>query len=219
MDGDYWLLAERYRGVERVEPEVSAVSIAALLRASSGGDFEGPAALLPWKGKPLIDHVLGRMADWPVDEVLAVIGMHEDDVLEKAKLAGATILIDPGWKEGTASATRVGLDMLTRRGEFDAVVITDVLVPNIGVDVVERLVERYLATERYAVTPKYRYAHGAPYVVGVPLWGRLMGMEGESAIDGLLTTHPEWVEEVWFDELPPRSITTMDDLRDAQRRH
>ena len=193
------------------------MSIAALLVASMGGDFKGPAALLPWNRTPLVDHVLGEVASWPVDEVMVVIGMDEERVLSKASLSGATVLVDPGWNEGTASSLRVGLDMLTRTESADAVVVTDVLTPTIGGDVVQRMVEQYQQTERHAVVPKYRYARGKPALVGSFLWGRLMGLEGAAAIDQVLSTHPEWVDEVWVDRLPPASIRTLEDLHDVRR--
>lgn len=190
---------------------------AALLLASTGGDFEGPAALLPWGREALVDHVLTSMAAWPVDDLFVVIGMEEDRVLDRAKLPGATILVDPGWKEGTASALRAGLDMLTRTGTTDAVIVADVAVPNIGADVVERMIDTYQTADRYAVVPKYRYSRGQPFLLGSQTWGRMMGLEGEAIIEAVLSTHPEWVEEVWVDRLAPHVIRNLEDLKDARR--
>jgi len=193
------------------------VTTAALLLASTGGDFEGSAALLPWGRDTLVDHVLTGMAAWPVDEVFVVIGMDEDQVLERAKLPGATILIDPGWKEGTASALRAGLDMLTRSGLTDAVIVADVVVPTIGADVVERMVDVFETVDRYAVVPKYRYSRGQPFLLAPQIWGRMMGLEGAATIEAVLSTHPEWVEEVWVDRLAPHIIRSLEDLKDARR--
>lgn len=193
------------------------MTTAALLLASTGGDFDGPAALLPWGGDTLVDHVLARMAEWPVDEVFVVIGMDEDRVLERAKFPDATILVDPGWKEGTASALRAGLDMLARGASTDAVIVADVVVPNIGADVVERMIEVYQSADRYAIVPKYRYSRGQPYLLAPPLWGRMMGLDGDATIEAVLSTHPEGVEEVWVDRLAPSRIRNLDDLKDARR--
>ena len=193
------------------------MTTAALLLASTGGDFEGSAALLPWGRDTLVDHVLTGMAAWPVDEVFVVIGMDEDQVLERAKLPGATILIDPGWKEGTASALRAGLDMLTRSGLTDAVIVADVVVPTIGADVVERMVDVFETVDRYAVVPKYRYSRGQPFLLAPQIWGRMMGLEGAATIEAVLSTHPEWVEEVWVDRLAPHIIRSLEDLKDARR--
>jgi CTP:molybdopterin cytidylyltransferase MocA len=158
------------------------------------------------------------MAEWPVDETYVVIGMDEDAVLDRAKLPGATILVDPGWKEGTASALRVGLDMLTRMGGADAALVAGVTVPGIGLDVVERMLDTFSEVDRYAVVPKYRYSRGQPFLLGKQIWGRMMGLEGDTTIEAVLSTHPEWVEEVWVDRLAPRSIGNLDDLRDIRRR-
>ena len=63
-----------------------------------------------------------------------------------------------------------------------------------------------------AVVPKYRYAEGPPYVVHRSLWQRLMGMEENARIESLLKAHPEWVDELWVDRLPPATIESVDDL-------
>ena len=40
------------------------------------------------------------------------------------------------------------------------------------------------------------------------------GCTVDKKIDQVLATHPDWVDEVWFDRLPPRRVATPDDLED-----
>ena len=41
-----------------------------------------------------------------------------------------------------------------------------------------------------------------------------MSLEGDEGAQRLLQAHPEWVDEVWFDHLPPRDIDTAADVEE-----
>ena len=59
-----------------------------------------------------------------------------------------------------------------------------------------------------------RESLGHPVVVGQSIWSRLISMEGSIGFDQVLQAHPDWVDEVWFDRLPPRRLLSEDDLAD-----
>ncbi len=90
--------------------------------------------------------------------------------------------------------------------------------PNVDLAVVERLLDQYRTADGLAVVPKYRYVRSNPALVARSLWPRLMSLEGDQGARKLLQAHPEWVHEVWFEELPPRDVDTQDDLEELQPR-
>jgi CTP:molybdopterin cytidylyltransferase MocA len=45
-----------------------------------------------------------------------------------------------------------------------------------------------------------------------------MSLEGDEGAQRLLQAHSEWVEEVWFDSLPPRDIDTQSDVEELRPR-
>ena len=69
-----------------------------------------------------------------------------------------------------------------------------------------------------AIVPKYRYTRGNPVLIDRALWPRLMSLEGDEGAQRLLQAHSEWVEEVWFDSLPPRDIDTQADVEELRPR-
>ena len=189
---------------------------AMVLAADVGSGFVGPKHLAPFRGSTLIEEVVAEVHQWPVDEVIVVLGPHAEEIVDRADLGDAIIVIDLEWKEGEAAAVRVGIDTLYRLDEFDTVVLTHADYPGTGADEVARLLEQHTDGHKPAVVPKYRYAIGYPAVIGEMLWPRLISMEGASVFDQILATHPDWVEEVWFDRQPAKRAMTPDDLIDIE---
>ncbi len=193
--------------------------VAGLVVATQPGEgFEGLLPLALWGDATVIDHVVAQARDWPVETVVVVLGAAAEEVLVGSDLGEVTVVIDPEWEEGVAASLRAGVDTVTRLGDYDAVVVAYGNQPFNPPEVVARLLDAHNEAGRLATVPKYRYAVGAPFVVGTGLWSRLMGLEGEATPEQLLQSHPDWVEEVWFDRVPPRRIVTPDDLYDLRRR-
>jgi len=195
------------------------VAVAGLLISTQPGEGCGGAvALARWGASTLIEYVLSQVRAWPVDRVVVVLGAAAEQVLERADLGDVTVVIDPEWEEGVAASLRAGVDTIMRLGEFDAIVVGYGDQLHNPPEVVSQLLESHRSSGKLATVPKYRYAGGAPCVVGEGLWSRLMGLEGEATLEQLLQAHPDWVDEVWFDRLPPHRIVTPDDLLDVRRR-
>lgn len=189
---------------------------AMVLAADVGQGFIGPKHLAPFRDSTLIEHVVAEVHQWPVDLVMVVLGPHAEEIVDRADLGDAVVVIDLEWTEGEAAALRVGIDTLYRLDEYDTVVLTHADYPGTRADEVGRLIEQHHEGHKPAVVPKYRYSVGHPVVIGEMLWPRLISMEGSSVFDQILATHPDWVEEVWFDRLPGKRARTAEDLVDIE---
>lgn len=194
--------------------------IAALVLAAGGSRRLGrPKQLEAWGSATLLDHVLDNVRGFPVDETWVVLGSRLDDVMRTVDLAGFGIIENPEWEEGLASSLRVGLDALTRLSRAEATFIVLGDQPEIPDDVPAKLVEVWKKKRTLAVVPKYRYTAGNPVLVSRELWPRLMSLAGDEGARRLLQAHPEWVEEVWIESLPPRDIDTESDIEELRPRH
>jgi CTP:molybdopterin cytidylyltransferase MocA len=188
-----------------------ARTVAVVLANEPGSGFTGSKYLGTIRGTTLIDGVLADVSDWPVDDTVVVLGPDAEDILLAMAPADATVVIDLEWREGTAASLRVGLDVVLRGPATDLVVITPADQLGIGADDVAALIEA--AEGATAAVPKYRYRRGFPVVLGRSIWERLLGSEGELDLLDLLGSHPEGVQEVWFEHLGGPRIQTPDDLR------
>jgi molybdenum cofactor cytidylyltransferase len=187
---------------------------ALVLAAGESRRFGGLKQLADWGGRPLLEHVVDAVHRWPVDLVVVVLGAHSEEILQRADLGDAPVVVNPEWEEGIASSIRVGLDLLTRDAHVDRTFIALGDQPRIPPSVPPALIEAMEESGRRAIVPRYRYQRANPVLVARSMWTTLMSLEGDTGASGVLMAHPEWVEEVRFDQLPPVDIDTPDDLAD-----
>lgn len=164
----------------------------------------------------MIETVVGEVRKWPVDTVLVVLGAAADEILERADLGDSLIIVDLEPDGGAVAGLRIGIDILYRLDEYDTAVLIHADQPGSSAAEVARMLDHHRAGHRPAVVPKYRYSTGHPVVVGDVIWPRLISMEGTTSFDRVLQAHPDWVEEVWFDRLPPRRVLAPGDLEDLR---
>jgi molybdenum cofactor cytidylyltransferase len=185
--------------------------IAALVLAAGGSSRLGrPKQLEQWGSTTLLEHVLSQVRRFPVDEIWVVLGAELDAVMARVDLSDCGVIENPDWEEG--------LDALTRLTKVEATFIVLGDQPDIPEEVPEKLAEAWKKTRHLAVVPKYRYTAGNPVLVSRDLWPRLMSLSGDEGARRLLQAHPEWVEEVWIESLPPRDIDTQRDVDDLRPR-
>jgi CTP:molybdopterin cytidylyltransferase MocA len=187
----------------------------ALVLAAGGSSRLGsPKQLIGWREKPLLSWVVSAAAAWPVDGVAVVLGAHSERILDEVEFGDAVVVLNPGWEEGIASSLRLGLDHLSRDPHAERVLVALGDQPQVPGDVPPALIAAMDRSGRAAAVPKYRFQVGNPVLLARTLWSRVMSIEGDVGASRLLRAHPEWVEEVWFDRLPPGDVDTPADVAD-----
>lgn len=159
-----------------------------------------------------------RTRAFPVEEVWVVLGHDFERILDELDLDDAGVVENPEWEEGVASSLRVALDALTRLSRCERALIVLGDEPEVSVSVVEGLLDSHVRSGRPVSLPTYRHAPGRPVLVERSLWPRLMSMEGDEDPMRLWKAHPEWVNEVRFDERAPRTVETEQDILDLRPR-
>jgi molybdenum cofactor cytidylyltransferase len=194
--------------------------IAGLILAAGGSRRLGrPKQLEPWGGgTTLLSTVVETSRGFGLDELWIVLGSEAERIMADVDLTDCGIVENPEWEEGLASSLRVGLDALTRMSKADAALIILGDQPGVESAVVEAMVEKKRRSKLPAIVPKYRYAWGNPVLVDRTLWPRLISLSGDEGAKRLLDAHPEWVEEVWVESLPPRDVDTPSDVEELRPR-
>ena len=70
----------------------------------------GPKALLPFHGRPLIEHILAQLRDGGCRTAAVVLGADAERVRRSAALGDAVVVVNPDWETGMASSFRAGVD-------------------------------------------------------------------------------------------------------------
>lgn len=196
------------------------MSTAAVVLAAGGSTRLGRTKQLePWGGSNLLGHVVARTLEFPVEEVWVVIGHDAEQILSDTELGDAYVVENFEWEEGIASSLRVGLDALTRLSRCDRALVVIGDQPEVPLETVAHLLESHARAGKPVTVPKYRYSWGNPVVIDRSLWARVMSLEGDEGAKRLWQAHPDWVNEVWFSETPPRDVDTEADIAELKPRH
>lgn len=144
--------------------------IAGLLLAAGGGRRLGgrPKALLPYRGRPLVEHAVRVLRAGGCTEVHVVIGAAADRVRAQAALEGCVLVENRCWEDGMGSSLRAGLDSLAGTAAR-AALVSLVDQPGIGAAAVRRIVEAYESPD-CLVSAAYEGRRGHPVLFGADRW-------------------------------------------------
>ncbi|MEU2540871.1 nucleotidyltransferase family protein [Streptomyces iakyrus] len=147
-----------------------APAVAGLLLAAGGGRRLGgrPKALLPHRGRPLVEHAVRVLREGGCATVHVVLGAQADEVRARASLPGCVLVGNPDWEQGMGSSLRAGLDSLTGTGAR-AALVSLVDQPGIGPEAVARVLAAYEGEESL-VSAAYDGERGHPVLFGAAHW-------------------------------------------------
>lgn len=187
-------------------------TVAIVLAADPGPAFVGPKYLASVADEPMLQHVVNDAAQWPVDEVIVVLGPDADQIIDSIDFMELTVVVDAEWEEGSASPLRAALDLASRDRSVRRCVVAKGDQPGVSADMIAALLDAPVGADADAIVPKYRYSVGWPVVLNVSLWEHLLGGEGSVDLLDVIASHSGPVEEVWFDYLAPTRYEVPDDL-------
>jgi molybdenum cofactor cytidylyltransferase/nicotine blue oxidoreductase len=155
----------------------------------------GPKALLrDRQGVPYLARTVGALIDGGCSSVTVVLGASADEARAVLGEAGwgdheaVDVVVAEDWAEGMGASLRVGLTALAGR-DADAALVTLVDLPDVGAEVVRRVVEQgsgdgTLLRATYAGRP------GHPVLIGRDHWaGVAATARGDEGARSYLATH------------------------------
>lgn len=179
----------------------------------------GTKALLPFHGRPLLEHVLAQLTAGGCAPLTVVLGAEAGRVRRTAELGAAKVVVNSGWASGLGSSFRFGVDAAAAAAPeagYLLVALTD--QPGIRAAVVARLL-RHRTPGRITV-PLYRRPDSAALVPGHPLvfdlgLARQAAAEarGDAGARSFLAANPHLLDTVDCSGLGDgRDVDTREDL-------
>jgi CTP:molybdopterin cytidylyltransferase MocA len=189
-------------------------AVAGLLLAAGGGRRLGgrPKALLPHRGRPLVEHAVGVLRAAGRIRVHVVLGAAADAVRERAELGDCVLVENPDWAEGMGSSLRAGLGSLAGT-EARGALVTLVDQPGIGPEAVRRVLDGY-EDESALVSAAYAGVRGHPVLLGRGHWAGIVATAtGDRGARAYLKAHEEAITLVECGDVArPYDIDTAADL-------
>ncbi|WP_406863860.1 nucleotidyltransferase family protein [Streptomyces sp. HUAS MG47] len=192
----------------------AAPPVAGLLLAAGGGRRLGgrPKALLPYRGRPLVEHAVRTLREGGCAVIHVVLGASAELVRERAELPGCVLVDNPAWEEGMGSSLRAGLASLKETGA-DAALVSLVDQPGIGPRAVARVRAAYRSRASLAAA-SYEGRRGHPVLFGADRWAAVAaGAVGDKGARDHLRAHRDAITLVdCSDVAEPYDIDTEADL-------
>ncbi|TLM71356.1 nicotine blue oxidoreductase [Pseudarthrobacter sp. NamB4] len=165
---------------------------------------KGPKALLPYRGRPLVESVAGALLDGGCREVVVVLGAGAPDVIAAAELGRYRTVVNQEWQSGMGSSLLQGN---ASAAPEDHLLVALVDQPGVTTTTVQRLLAAhrpgritaaaYYGSAAAAEGAGGRLRRGHPLVIDVALRSDVaQTVTGDAGARGFLGDHPELVDEV-----------------------
>jgi nicotine blue oxidoreductase len=197
---------------------------AVVLAAGAGTRLgKGPKALLPYRGRPLVEAIAGALLDGGCRNVVVVLGAGAPDVSAIAVLDRYRTVVNKDWPSGMGSSFLLG-NATADPGDHLLIALVD--QPGLTLRTVGRLLAAHrpgrITAAAYgagvgdggAGGPDGRLRRGHPLLIDVVLREAVAGtVAGDSGARTFLQAHPELVDEVdCSDQSTGEDIDTPDQL-------
>ncbi len=167
--------------------------VAGLVLAAGGSSRLGrPKQLLPYNGATLLDHTVATARACEFDQLIVAVGGESEKVRSRVNLAGAQVVVNPGFGAGCSSSIAVAMEALDPAADLLVLMLGD------QPGVVPATVRVLLAARGDAPIAVCRYVDGRghPFAFGREVFDDLRGLHGDKAVWRMLDERPEDVEEV-----------------------
>ncbi len=148
-----------------------------ILAAGESKRMGSPKALLPFKGKTFLEHIISVLKRCSLDAVTVVLGADAKTIRESADLSETNVVVNSNYEEGQLSSLIAGLDSLPARSE--AVVVCLVDMPFVTEETVNAILSTFSETHASIVVPVYEGRRGHPVLFSRSVYEELLNAPPE----------------------------------------
>lgn len=178
-----------------------------ILAAGMGARMGRVKQLLPWRGQPVLAHVIDAALASSAGEAVVVVGYAADRVRREVGDRGGRVryVVNPDYCEGMATSLAAGLNALDASAAAAVVLLGD--APDVTTDAIDAVAAAFFAGGVVAARAVYCHAGGRtpghPVVIGRTLWDEVRALRGDVGARVVLAGHAAQVAEVELHQPPP----------------
>jgi molybdenum cofactor cytidylyltransferase len=150
--------------------------VAIVLAAGESARMGRPKQTLPIRGAPMLQAVLDVFRRTKVDQVVVVLGAHEQEVRESVRFGKEKVVVNALFGEGMSSSIRAGL---SASPGADAAMIVPGDQPFLSPETIDRLIDAYIGSRSLVVVPVYHGQRGNPVLFDRSLFSQIMEIRGD----------------------------------------
>ena len=171
---------------------------AVILSGGASSRMGSPKALLPYQGRPFLEHLIEVTQHPKIEARRVVLGAHAEPIAKAIHLNADEIVINEDWDSGQLSSIHAALRSLP--DGTDGILLCLIDHPLISAELVGELVERFFKTHKLIVLPLYEGRRGHPVIFSSALYAELLAAPLETGARAVVWNHREDVEEVRTNE-------------------
>ena len=171
---------------------------AVILSGGASSRMGSPKALLPYQGRPFLEHLLEVTLRPEIGVRRVVLGAHAEPIAKAINLKADEIVINPEWEKGQLSSIQAGLRSLPPG--TDGMLLCLIDHPLISGALIEDLIEEFYKTKSPIVLPVYAGRRGHPVIFSATLYEELLRAPLETGARAVVWAHKGEVEEVRTNE-------------------
>ena len=171
---------------------------AVILSGGASRRMGSPKALLPYQGRPFLEHLLDVSRQSKIGLRRVVLGADAEAVGKAIPLAKDEIVINKDWEKGQLSSIQAALKSLPPG--TDGIVLCLIDHPLISSALVHDLIENFYASGKKIVLPQYEGRRGHPVIFSAALYEELLTAPLETGARSVVWANAAEVLELHTDE-------------------
>lgn len=171
----------------------------AILSAGESRRMGTPKALIPYRGKTFVEHLIEVTRHPRVGVTRVVLGAHVDEIRKTLGENAVNVVVNAEWQKGQLSSIQAAIRSLPAGGT-GGLILCPVDHPIVSSALVAKLIEAFDASGKAIVLPTFRRKRGHPVIFRATLYDELLAASPEVGARQVVWAHAGDILEVATEE-------------------